>query len=236
MPFDDSRVVPFMILAGLVLALALLTSRIVYSGPTYFKVCGWIATVLLGVGFAEFASYSAKRPLNPQTSVVARKDGESAKLSLGTSLRVPPSVLELHIKRAEGYRHLGAIAGVALGLALFVGGASGYAARRRKMRNGIGAAIKVTDVVGFVDMLAAACENAGMQGTLEKLLGMPDAQRRELLGQIIHQMRERRAPKDIIDAFICLQDDTIAEKAYEAVYKCPRNLQIAPLNATGTVA
>lgn len=236
MPFEDSPIVPFMILAGLGLVLALLTSRIVSSGPTYFTVCGWIATVLLGVGFAEFASFSAKRSLNPQTSVVARKDGEPAKLSLGTSLRVPPPVLELHNKRAEGYRHLAAIAWVALGLASFLGGASGYAARRSKMRNGMGPAVKVTDVIGFVEMLAAACENAGMQGTLEKLLGMPDAQRRELLGQIIHQMRERRAPKNIIDAFICLQDDTIAEKAYEAVYKCPRNLQIAPLNAAGTAA
>jgi hypothetical protein len=95
---------------------------------------------------------------------------------------------------------------------------------------------RLSDISGFVDMLAAACEDAGMQGTLEKLLSLPDVQRKELLAQIIQEMRERRAPKDIVDAFICLQDDAIAEKAYEAVYKCPRGVPIAPLQPLRTAA
>ena len=69
-------------------------------------------------------------------------------------------------------------------------------------------------------MLATACEDAGMQG-VGKLLSCPTPNLHELLTQIIPEMRERRAPKDIVDAFICLQDDAIA-RAYEAIVQSAR--------------
>ena len=236
MPFDNSHSAPLLILVVLALGLAALTYRIADKGPTYFSVSGWVVLAVLSIGFANFAKSFAERPLRMPASAVARQDANPVKLSLDRSQRMPQAILDMHQRRTEGYRTIATLAWIAFGVAIALGYAGGYGARRRRIRSGGAAPVKVADIQGFVDMLATACEDAGMQGTLEKLLSLPDAQRHELLTQIIQEMRERRAPKDIVDAFICLQDDAIAEKAYEAVYKCPRGVPISPLQPLRTAA
>jgi hypothetical protein len=83
------------------------------------------------------------------------------------------------------------------------------------------------DVDGFVAMLMAACDDAGINDTLEQLLSQPDARRRDMLRVLIDNLREERAPAHLIDALICLQDDAVAEKAYAAIHQCPRPLAAA---------
>lgn len=106
--------------------------------------------------------------------------------------------------------------------------------RRRRAATGPYQAKKLTDIDGFVNMLAAACESAEMNSTLERVLSLPDEKRKVLLKEIIETLRNRRAPAELTDAFICLQDDAIAEKAYEALYKCPRGCPIEPMRAAAT--
>lgn len=116
-------------------------------------------------------------------------------------------------------------------LSAFVGAWFGY---KRRIAAGPYQAKKLTDIDGFVNMLAAACESAEMNATLERVLSLPDEKRKVLLKEIIETLRNRRAPAELTDAFICLQDDAIAEKAYEALYKCPRGRPIEPMRAAAT--
>jgi hypothetical protein len=44
-----------------------------------------------------------------------------------------------------------------------------------------------------------------------------------MLRELITEMRAKQAPHELIDAFICLMDDTVAEKAYTVIYKCERS-------------
>ena len=81
----------------------------------------------------------------------------------------------------------------------------------------------VGQVEGFVTMLLAACDDAGMNDTLEKLLSIPDPQRRELVQYLVHQFRQSGAPQSLVEAFVCLRDDEVADKAYEIIYKCKHN-------------
>jgi hypothetical protein len=78
------------------------------------------------------------------------------------------------------------------------------------------------EVETFITMLQAACEDASMNGTLQELLFQPDQTRRAIVHKLLEHMRENRAPKDFVDAFVCLLDDDVAEKAYQVIYKCSR--------------
>jgi hypothetical protein len=78
------------------------------------------------------------------------------------------------------------------------------------------------EVDSFITMLMAACDDAGMNGTLQKLLSQPDVIRKAALHKLIDHLRSNRAPVDFIDAFVCLLDDDVAEKSYEVIYKCSR--------------
>lgn len=78
------------------------------------------------------------------------------------------------------------------------------------------------DVDGFVDMLAAACEDANMHATLETILTLPNYRRKQMLHTLIEDLRFKNAPRELVDALICLLDDGAAEKAYQAIYQCKR--------------
>ena len=80
----------------------------------------------------------------------------------------------------------------------------------------------VGDIERFVDILRVACEDRQINDTLEKLLSLPDRQRRGVLATLLEGMRERGAPADFMSALACLQDDAVAEKAYEVIYRCRR--------------
>jgi len=80
----------------------------------------------------------------------------------------------------------------------------------------------VAHVGRFIDVLRAACDNPQINDTLERLLSLPDAQRRGVIATLTQNMKEQGAPADFIAALACLHDDAVAEKAYEVIYRCRR--------------
>ena len=80
----------------------------------------------------------------------------------------------------------------------------------------------VAEVEGFVGLLQAACNDAGINATLERLLAMPDERRRGLVHAWVSDLLIEKAPRDFVQAIACLIDDAVAEKAYEVIYKCKR--------------
>jgi hypothetical protein len=80
----------------------------------------------------------------------------------------------------------------------------------------------VADIEGFVNLLAAACNDSRINATLERLLAMPDEKRKGLVHAWITDLIIEEAPKDLVQAVACLMDDAVAEKAYEVIYKCKR--------------
>jgi hypothetical protein len=80
----------------------------------------------------------------------------------------------------------------------------------------------VAEVKGFVDLLMAACNDAKINATLERLLAMPDERRKVLVHAWVTDLIIEEAPKDLVQAVACLMDDAVAEKAYEVIFKCKR--------------
>lgn len=78
------------------------------------------------------------------------------------------------------------------------------------------------DVEGFVGLLMSACEQTETNKTLEVILSLSDEKRQAMLRALIAEMREKQAPKELIDAFLCLMDDDVAEKVYVYIHKCAR--------------
>jgi hypothetical protein len=83
----------------------------------------------------------------------------------------------------------------------------------------------VAEVEGFVDLLLAACGDPEINATLEKLLAMPDEKRRGLVHAWVSDLLIEKAPKEFIQAVACLSDDAVAEKAYEVIFNCRRQLE-----------
>ena len=80
------------------------------------------------------------------------------------------------------------------------------------------------EIESFVTMLLAACENSGMNETLELLLSQPDQNRKEIVRTLLQRFRESQAPQSLTEAFTPLLDDAVAEKAYEVIFQCKRRL------------
>ena len=78
----------------------------------------------------------------------------------------------------------------------------------------------VAEIDGFVNLLKAACADAKINATLERLLSMPDERRRGLVHAWVSDLLIAGAPSDLVQAIACLTDDAIAEKAYEVIYDC----------------
>ena len=72
-------------------------------------------------------------------------------------------------------------------------------------------------------MLIAACDDLGMNDTLEMLLSQPDARRKAVVRELLDRFIAGGAPKSLYEAFVCLLDDDVAEKAYEIIYRCKRD-------------
>ena len=227
------EVIWFLAVAGCFGAIAY---RLLLSPAQGPRVAAALATIFLAIFWMATVSIASKSPILASSKDYQHRPSMTAnEIAVDIASR-NQAILQQHETAIRSSRILQFALPVAAAFGIGIGF---IAARPRVSKSALhsrrGMAI-LSDVQGFVDMLAAACEDAGMQGTLEKLLSLPDAQRKELLAQIIQEMRERRAPKDIVDAFICLQDDAIAEKAYEAVYKCPRGVPISPLQPLRTAA
>ena len=71
-------------------------------------------------------------------------------------------------------------------------------------------------------MLIVACEDATINNTLQSLLSQPNQARKCALLILLERLRKDRAPSDLIEAVVCLLDDAVAEKAFEAIYHCER--------------
>jgi hypothetical protein len=81
----------------------------------------------------------------------------------------------------------------------------------------------VAEIDGFITLLRVACEDARINAQLERLLALPDEQRRGLVHAWVTDMIVARAPRDFIEAIGCLMDDRVAEKAYEVIFQCRRD-------------
>ena len=81
----------------------------------------------------------------------------------------------------------------------------------------------VGEIESFVTMLRVACENTEINGQLERLLVLPDEERKALVHTMVSDMLIAEAPEDFIAAIACLEDDQFAEKAYEVIYQCKRD-------------
>jgi hypothetical protein len=82
----------------------------------------------------------------------------------------------------------------------------------------------IADVEGFVGLLKAACNDPQINATLERLLAMPDAQRQGVIHAWVSDLLIAEAPRDFIEAVGCLMDDAVAEKTYEVIYQCRREM------------
>lgn len=78
------------------------------------------------------------------------------------------------------------------------------------------------EVEGLVTMLLVACEDATINNTLQKLLSQPNHVRKATVRKLVGRLRENAALPELIDAIVCLLDDDVAEKAYQAIYRCKR--------------
>lgn len=74
------------------------------------------------------------------------------------------------------------------------------------------------EVEGFIDLLRAACENEEINRTLQQILVLPNADRREVIRQLLTELANEKAPDSLIEAIACLISDDIAEKAHEVIY------------------
>lgn len=80
----------------------------------------------------------------------------------------------------------------------------------------------VADIEGFVGLLKAACDDPQINTTLERLLVMPDAQRRGVVHAWVTDLLIAEAPREFIEAVGCLIDDAVAEQTYAVIYQCRR--------------
>ena len=91
------------------------------------------------------------------------------------------------------------------------------------MKNGTDSKLKtVGDEEGFIALLRAACDDRAINGTLEKLLSLPDEHRKVLVHSWVSELVVNGAPPEFVRAIACLLDDRVAEKAYEVIFQCSR--------------
>jgi len=78
----------------------------------------------------------------------------------------------------------------------------------------------VGEIKGFIDLLRAACDDAKVRTALDRLLTMPDAERRDYVQGWVNELIVQEAPADFREAIACLADDAVAEQAYAAIQQC----------------
>ena len=79
------------------------------------------------------------------------------------------------------------------------------------------------DVDGFINLMLVACEDATINSTLQDLLSLPNETRKAAVVKLVAHLRATAALPELIDAIICLLDDDLAEKAFQAIYRCERD-------------
>ena len=82
----------------------------------------------------------------------------------------------------------------------------------------------VGEIEGFISLLRSACDDRNVNAALEKLLSLPDFERRTLVNNWVSDLLIKKAPREFTEAIACLLDDAVAEKAYEVIYQCRRQV------------
>ena len=80
----------------------------------------------------------------------------------------------------------------------------------------------VGEIETFITMLRTACDDRQVYGRLERLLSLPDEKRQAVVRAWVSDLLIAEAPRDFTNAVACLLDDRVAEKAYEAIFRCSR--------------
>ena len=70
--------------------------------------------------------------------------------------------------------------------------------------------------------MLVACEDATINSTLQDLLSLPNETRKAAVYKLVAHLRATAALPELIDAITCLLDDDLAEKAFQAIYRCER--------------
>lgn len=78
---------------------------------------------------------------------------------------------------------------------------------------------RIKNLEGFIDMLRAACDDEDMKNTLVTILSMPNEERKSVVVRLVDNLNNKGAPTQLIEFFSSLTDDTIAEKAHEALFQ-----------------
>jgi hypothetical protein len=98
---------------------------------------------------------------------------------------------------------------------------AGSELRAEACQMGIAAAPRtVGDIETFITMLRSACSDRAVYERLERLLSLPDTERRGVVHAWISDLLIAGAPTDFVQAVGCLLDDRVAERAYEEIYRC----------------
>jgi len=80
----------------------------------------------------------------------------------------------------------------------------------------------VGEIETFITMLRTACDDRQVYERLERLLSLPDEKRQAVVRAWVSDLLIAEAPRDFTNAVACLLDDRVAEKAYEAIFRCSR--------------
>lgn len=72
----------------------------------------------------------------------------------------------------------------------------------------------------LVNMLRVACEDADINDTLEKLLSQPEDHRQIMIQELLAHLHRSGAPKELIEAFVPLLNDGVADTAWRVIYRC----------------
>ena len=82
----------------------------------------------------------------------------------------------------------------------------------------------VGDVDSFIYLLRAACQNNDINSRLEALLTLPNERRKAFLFGLSNDLLIAGAPPPLLEALACLDDDAVAERAYEVIFRCGRKI------------
>ena len=80
--------------------------------------------------------------------------------------------------------------------------------------------LTVGEIDGFIDMLRAACDNKEINQSLQKILSLPNPDRREMVRNLVAELTNKNAPSDLLEAIACLVSDDVSKKAHDVIYKC----------------
>lgn len=87
------------------------------------------------------------------------------------------------------------------------------------------------DIDKSLGLLRTACNNRAVHKALERLLSQPTEQRQALVRVWVSDMLANKASCEFIHAVASLAEDSVADRAYEAIFGHPRETLLARLRS-----